>query len=64
MEPNAERLVNFSNVRVYLFVDTCVHSLVIPNQKYDPHINRRRFLKNFQKNGTERRKARRILDKM
>ena len=29
---------NFSNVRVYIFV-----SLVISNQKYDPHINRHRF---------------------
>ena len=38
--------LNFSNVRVYLFVETRnhhVHSLVVPNQKYDPHINRHRF---------------------
>ena len=37
---------NFSNVRVYLFVETRnhhVHSLLVPNQKYDPHINRHRF---------------------
>jgi hypothetical protein len=33
----------FSNVRVYLFVDTRVHSLTASNQKYDPHINRHRF---------------------
>ena len=51
---------NFNNVGVYLFVNTCVHSLVVPNQKYDPHINRHRFPKIF-KNGTERRKACRIL---
>ena len=40
---------NFNNVRVYLFVDTLVHSLVISNQKYDPHIYRRRFLPKFSK---------------
>ena len=39
---------NFGNVRVYLFVDTCVHSPVVPNQKYDPHINRHRFPKIFE----------------
>jgi hypothetical protein len=39
----------FSNVRIYLFVDTRVHSLVVPNQKYDPHTNRHRFPKIFQK---------------
>jgi hypothetical protein len=38
-----------SNVRAYLFVHTHVHSLVVPNQKYDPHINRRRFPKKFSK---------------
>jgi hypothetical protein len=40
---------NFSNVIVYLFVDTRVHSLVVPNQKYDPHINRRRSPQKFSK---------------
>jgi hypothetical protein len=39
---------NFSNVRVYLFVDTHVHSQVILNQKYDYHINRRWSLKIFK----------------
>ena len=27
----------------------CVHSLIVSNQKYDPHINRHRFPKIFQK---------------
>uniref|UniRef100_A0A2N9IPD2 Reverse transcriptase domain-containing protein n=1 Tax=Fagus sylvatica TaxID=28930 RepID=A0A2N9IPD2_FAGSY len=36
------------------------HSLVVPNQKYDPHINRHRFPPKIFKNGTERRKARQI----
>ena len=51
MESNAERLVKFSNVRVYLFVDmhvTIVY-IVLSNQKYDLHIDRRRFPKKFSK---------------
>jgi hypothetical protein len=67
MGPNAERLVKILDVIVYLFVDTYVpivyrvkssstKSTIITPTDVGPS--------KIFKNGTERRKARRILDKM
>jgi hypothetical protein len=54
---------NFSNVRVYLFVNTRVHSLVVPQPKVRPshQLTSVPSKKKIFQNETERRKARQFL---